>query len=55
MIANWKALLDYCKASLAHKMNEQFHVLFLDNNNSLIADETQKKARSTTSCSIRAR
>ena len=24
-------------------MNEQFHVLFLDNNNSLIADETQQK------------
>ena len=43
VIANWKALLDYCKASLAHKMNEQFHVLFLDNNNSLIADETQQK------------
>ena len=43
VIANWKALLDYCKASLAHKMNKQFHVLFLDNNNSLIADETQQK------------
>ena len=24
-------------------MNKQFHVLLLDNNNSLIADETQKK------------
>ncbi len=43
VIANWKALLDYCKASLAHQMNEQFHVMFLDNNNSLIADETQQK------------
>lgn len=43
VIANRRALLDYCKASLAHKMNEQFHVLFLDNNNSLIADETQQK------------
>jgi len=43
VIANWKALLDYCKASLAHQMNEQFHVMFLDNSNSLIADETQQK------------
>jgi len=45
VIANWKALLDYCKASLAHKMNEQFRVLFLDNNNSLVADETPQKGR----------
>ncbi len=44
VISNWQALLDYCKASLAHKANDQFHVLFLDNKNSLIADETQQKA-----------
>jgi len=43
VIATWKSLLDYCKAKLAHQMNEQFNVLFLDNNNSLIADETQQK------------
>ena len=43
VIATWKALLDYCKVALAHQMNERFHVLFLDNNNSLIADEVQQK------------
>jgi DNA repair protein RadC len=43
VIANWKTLLDYCRATLAHQMTEQFHVLFLDNNNSLIADENQQK------------
>lgn len=43
VIATWQALLDYCKVALAHQMNERFHVLFLDNNNSLIADEVQQK------------
>ncbi len=43
VVATWKTLLDYCKATLAHQMDEQFHVLFLDNNNTLIADETQQK------------
>ncbi|MBT5039193.1 MAG: DNA repair protein RadC [Rhodospirillaceae bacterium] len=43
VIATWNSLLDYCKAKLAHQMNEQFNILFLDNNNSLIADETQQK------------
>ncbi len=43
VLSNWQALLDYCRASLAHKANEQFHVLFLDNKNSLIADEAQQK------------
>jgi len=43
VIAKWKALPDYYEVSLAHQVNEQFHVLFLDNNNSLIAGETQQK------------
>ncbi len=43
VIATWKSLLDYCKAKLAHQMNEQFNVLSLDNNNSLITDATQQK------------
>ena len=43
VIATWNSLLDYCKAKRAHQMNEQFNVLFLDNNNSLIADETQQR------------
>ncbi len=55
VIASWKSLLDYCKAKLAHQMNEQFNVLFLDNSNSLIADETRKKARSIMCRSIRAK
>ena len=36
-------LLDCCTASLAHQMNEQFHVLLLDDNNYLVTDETRQK------------
>jgi DNA repair protein RadC len=43
VISNWQALLDYCSARLAHRTNEQFHILFLDSKNALIADEAQQK------------
>jgi DNA repair protein RadC len=40
-----QAVLDYCRAALAHADTEEFHVLFLDRKNGLIAPE--KQARGT--------
>ncbi|MGF1501541.1 MAG: DNA repair protein RadC [Paracoccaceae bacterium] len=40
-VSSWAALLDYCKAAMAHRDREQFRVLFLDRKNTLIADEAQ--------------
>jgi len=39
VLTSWKAVLDYLKAALAFEKKEQFRVMFLDNKNSLIADE----------------
>lgn len=39
ILTSWTALLDYCRLSLAQEEREQFHVLFLDRKNQLIADE----------------
>jgi len=39
ILTSWSALLDYCRLSLAQEEREQFHVLFLDRKNQLIADE----------------
>lgn len=41
VLSNWKALLDYCTAAMAHESKEQFRVLFLDRKNAIIADEVQ--------------
>jgi DNA repair protein RadC len=41
IISCWKSLLDYCRSTMGHSSNEQFRVLYLDNNNALIADELQ--------------
>jgi len=43
VISSWTALLDYCRASLAHESTERFRVLFLDRKNRLIADELQQR------------
>lgn len=43
VISSWSALLDYCRASMAHQDNEQFRIFFLDRKNVLIADEMQGK------------
>ena len=43
VLSSWKAVLGYCRAMLAHESQEQFHVLFLDRKNRLIADEMQQK------------
>src|SRR5690606_10036462 len=41
VISSWSALLDYCRARIAFQGREEFHVLFLDKKNRLIADELQ--------------
>lgn len=41
VISSWQALLDYCKARMAHQQIEQFRVLYLDRKNILIGDEAQ--------------
>jgi len=43
VVSSWAALLDYCHTAMAHRETEQFHVLFLDRKNVLIADETQAR------------
>lgn len=39
VISSWSALLDYCRAALAHNGTEEFRTLFLDKKNRLIAEE----------------
>jgi DNA repair protein RadC len=43
VIQSWKALLDYCRASMAHNKTEQFRILFLDKKHRVIADELQQE------------
>lgn len=43
ILSNWQSLIDYCRIKLAHKKKEEFHILFLDRKNRLIADEMQQK------------
>ncbi len=38
---NWDKLIAYLRATMAHRMVEQFRLLFLDRRNVLIADEVQ--------------
>src|SRR5262249_50464606 len=42
VLSNWQGLVDYCRASLAEEKIEQFHLLFLDGRNALIAHECQQ-------------
>lgn len=43
IIQSWTSLLDYCRMKLGHKTEEEFHLLFLNHKNALIADERQNK------------
>ena len=43
LLDNWDALIAYLRASMAHRMVEQFRLLFLDRRNCLIADEVQQQ------------
>jgi DNA repair protein RadC len=43
VIASWQQLLDYCTANSGYAETEEFHLLFLDRKNALIADERQQR------------
>lgn len=43
VISSWDRLIDYCTANLSRKKVEEFHLLFLDRKNRLIADERQQR------------
>ncbi|MEO1330455.1 MAG: DNA repair protein RadC [Pseudomonadota bacterium] len=39
VLSSWEAVLDYCRATMAHRATEEFRVLYLDAKNQLLADE----------------
>ena len=41
VIGSWQALIDYCTVAAGFAEIEEFHLLFLDRKNALIADEPQ--------------
>ncbi|UWQ99588.1 DNA repair protein RadC [Rhodobacteraceae bacterium S2214] len=41
VLSHWDALIDYCHTVMAHRDTEQFRVLYLDTQNTVIADEAQ--------------
>ena len=43
VLSNWERLMEYLNAELSRERIEQFHVLFLDNRNRLLADEAQQR------------
>ena len=43
VLSNWERLMNYLNAELSRERVEQFHVLFLDNRNRLLADEAQQR------------
>ena len=43
VLESWDKLLDYCRASMAYEMQEQFRIIFLDKRNQIITDEVQQK------------
>ncbi|MTJ83365.1 MAG: JAB domain-containing protein [Telmatospirillum sp.] len=43
VLSSWNRLIDYCRVAFAHQPRENFHLLFLDRKNVLIADETQQE------------
>jgi DNA repair protein RadC len=43
VISSWEQLLAYCRIAMGHDKVEQFHLLFLDRKNRLIADEAQQR------------
>jgi DNA repair protein RadC len=41
VLTNWRQLLEYCRAAMAHEPVEELRILFLDTRNRLIRDERQ--------------
>src|SRR6266700_4182103 len=42
-LSSWEALLDYCAAAMSRAQTEEFHVLFLDPKNVLLAEEGHQR------------
>ncbi len=42
VLSSWSNVIDYCRTAMAYADKEQFHLLFLDKRNQLIADEVQQ-------------
>ncbi|MBT3305715.1 MAG: DNA repair protein RadC, partial [Alphaproteobacteria bacterium] len=42
VLSNWNKLIAYCRAAMGHQKNEHFRILFLNRQNTLIADEVQQ-------------
>ena len=43
VVSGWGALIDYCQTVMAHRDVEHFRVLYLDRQNTLVADEEQAR------------
>jgi|SRR5665213_67634 len=43
VIASWDKLIDFCRAHIAYGKVEEFHLLFLDRKNALLAHEQQQR------------
>lgn len=43
ILSSWQSVLEYCRASMAFEMREEFRILFLDKRNQLIIDEVQQR------------
>jgi DNA repair protein RadC len=43
VLSSWNAVIDYARAAHAFAEKEEFHILFLDKKNQVIADEVQQK------------
>lgn len=42
-LTSWDRVLDYCRVYLAHETVENFHLLFLDRKNVILAEERQQR------------
>jgi len=43
VMSSWNRLIEWCRVELGHRKVEEFHLLFLDRKNTLIAHEPQNK------------
>jgi DNA repair protein RadC len=43
VLGSWQKVIDYCTAHIGFAAVEEFHLLFLDRKNALIADERQQR------------
>jgi DNA repair protein RadC len=43
VLSNWKQVIAYVRAAMAHERTEQFRILFLDKKNILLRDEVQQR------------